>query len=497
MRNLIFTITGLLFCCNLFAANTTVFKTDTITTASTVSVVINPFDKRQSIDGWGGSLCWWANIMGGYSDEKITQICNWITSPVSGLNMNLFRFNIGGGDAPDHNHLRGDGGNMPGYKDSLTAPYNWKSDANQRKMLQRLIAARVANVGVNDVKIIGFSNSPSWWMTVSGCTSGSVDGLSTNLKADMFDDFADYLTDVTRYYHDSLGITFNNLEPFNEPFSNWWKANGGQEGCRFTQDDQHKMIRELYTKMQQKNMMSYCSISAMDANSIDEEYNGLVGYQNAGDILSKISRIDVHSYAGTKRSEIATLATANNLSVWQSESGPLSIGGSTGFQMLTVCNRIITDFKELNCKAWIDWQLAADNSPQWGLLVGKYKEASNPVEPGIDYYLRVQFSRFLKIGYRIVYNNAPNVLTALSPDEKELVIIACNSHKESAKFNFNLSSFNGIGTITKVLTCAQSSLNMLNHSSTFTISNQSFSYDALPESVCTFIIPVQKLTKTK
>ncbi|MDD4991751.1 MAG: glycoside hydrolase [Paludibacter sp.] len=497
MKNLIFTITGLLFYCNLFATQTAVFKTDTVISTSTISVSINPFDKHQSIDGWGGSLCWWANIMGGYSDEKITQICNWITSPVSGLNMNIFRFNIGGGDALDHKHMRTDGGNMPGYKDSLTAPYNWKSDANQRKILQRLIAARIANVGINDVTVIGFSNSPPWWMTVSGCASGSVDGLTTNLKADMFDNFADYLTDVTRHYHDSLGITFNNLEPFNEPFSNWWKANGGQEGCRFTQDDQHKMIRVLYAKMQQKNMLSYCRISAMDANSIDEEYDGLIGYQKAGDILSKISRIDVHSYAGTKRAEIAKLAATNNLPVWQSESGPLSIGGSPRFQMLTVCDRIITDFKELNCKAWIDWQLAADDSPQWGLLVGKYKEASNPVEPGIDFYLRAQFSRFLKIGYRIIPNNAPNVLTAISPDEKELVIIASNSHKENKTFNFNLSSFDGIGIITKVLTCAQSSLNMLNQSSTFTISEKSFSYEAMPESVCTFTVPVHKLVRTK
>ena len=53
----------------------------------------------------------------------------------------------------------------------------------------------------------------------------------------MFDDFADYLTEVTKYYHDSLGITFDHLEPFNEPYSTWWTANkvNGQEGCYFSQ----------------------------------------------------------------------------------------------------------------------------------------------------------------------------------------------------------------------------------------------------------------------
>lgn len=487
-----------LFSCNMLVSgiNSTIpierdntFKSDSL---SVVKVVINPSDKHQIIDGWGGSLCWWANVMGGYSDDKIKQICNWITNPVTGLNMNIFRFNIGGGDAPDHHHMRADGGAMPGYKDSLNANYNWKSDANQRKILQQLIASRIVNTGINDVKIIGFSNSPPWWMTISGCASGSVEGTVTNLKADMFDNFADYLTDVTRYYHDSLGITFNNLEPFNEPFSNWWKAKGGQEGCYFSQTDQHTMIRELYSKLQQKNMLSYCSISAMDANSIDEEYNGLLSYKAAGDIFPKISRIDVHSYAGTKRAELAACATAANLPVWQSESGPLSVGGNVRFQMLTVCDRIITDFKELNCRAWIDWQLAADNSPQWGLLVGKYNDVSNPVEPGTDFYLRAQFSRFLKVGYRIIANNSPRVLTALSPDEKELVIIVTNSTTTAQSYDFNLNSFGRIGVARKVLTLAQHSANQLNTTSDFPVYAKSFKYDALPESVTTFVIMLDK-----
>jgi O-glycosyl hydrolase len=494
MRKLITSIAVLLLSCHAFVVEaenmSSASRQDSLSPEIVVS--INPAIKRQVVEGWGGSLCWWANIMGGYSDAKIKQICDWITSPASGMNMNIFRFNIGGGDTPAHHHMRADGGAMPGYKDSLTAPYNWKSDANQRKILQQLIASRIANTGVNDVTVIGFSNSPPWWMTVSGCASGNVDGKSPNLKADMYDDFAEYLTDVTRYYHDSVGITFNNLEPFNEPFSNWWKANGGQEGCYFSDTDQHRMIHELYRKLQQKHMLSYCTISAMDANSIDEAYKGLVSYKNAGDILPKITRFDVHSYAGTKRAELASLATANNLPVWQSESGPLSVGGSGRFQMLTVCDRIITDFKLLNCKAWIDWQLGSDASPQWGLLVGKYKDVSNPVEPGMSYYLRSQFSRFVKVGYRMIDNNSSKVLTAISPDEKELVIVVSNSSQETKPYSFDLSAFTRIKTATKVQTRAQMSLNVLNLSTTFPIAGKSFTYDALPESVCTFIVSVNR-----
>lgn len=413
--------------------------------SSMVHVSINLNEKLQTIDGWGGSLCWWANIIGGYSDEKIKTACDWITDPVAGLNMNIFRFNIGGGDAPGHHHLREDGGAMPGYRDSLQGRYEWTRDENQRKVLKQLIASRIANTGKNDVRLIAFSNSPPWWMTVSGCVSGSTDGKTTNLRSDMFDAFADYLTDVTKYYHDSLGITFEHLEPFNEPFSTWWKANGGQEGCYFSQEDQHNMIRCLYRALEQKDMLRYCSIAAMDANSIDEAIEGLKAYASAGDILPKINRIDVHSYFGKRRRELADVAKRHNKVVWQSESGPLSVGGNDVHQMMVVCDRIITDFKEMNPTAWIDWQLVADNSQIWGLLVGKYKEEGEQLRRGMSFYLRAHFSRYIKTGYQLVENDCKNALSAMSPDGKELVIVLSNADKTEKKMD---ASFGKQGTKT-------------------------------------------------
>lgn len=479
-------------CSLLFFLPVSMWAAEVESDKPTIDIIIQPAIKYQVLEGWGGSLCWWANIMGGYSDEKIKTICNWITDPVSGLNMNIFRFNIGGGDAPSHNHMRTDGGAMPGYKDSQTASYNWNQDANQRKILQQLIASRIANTGVNDVKIIGFSNSPPWWMTVSGCVAGSTDGNTTNLKPDMFDDFADYLTDVTKYYHDKLGITFDHLEPFNEPFSTWWKANkkGGQEGCYFSQNDQHTMIRELYSKLSQKNMLSYCSISAMDANSIDEEYAGLLGYKSAGDILNKISRIDVHSYAGTQRTELCDFAHENKIELWQSESGPLSIGGTDEHQMMVVTDRIITDLRELKCTAWIDWQLANDKSPIWGLIIGSYRNASNPIVKGPSFYLRAQYSRYLKAGYTVIESSAPNSVAAVSPDKKELVIVISNKKLSSSKHKIDLSLFKGVESVKQIRTSVLPASSEHNVVTTFNINNNTFTFEALPQSVTTFVIPI-------
>ena len=467
-------------------------------TASAQSVLIDPSIRYQTVEGWGGSLCWWANIMGGYSDLDVLKICDWITDP-QGLNMNIFRFNIGGGDDPSHQHMRGDGGDMPGYKVAETAAYDWSRDANQRKITLQLIESRTRQTGVNDIVLEAFSNSPPWWMTRSGCSAGSTEGNMANLKADMYDDFADYLTEVVKYYHDNLGITFTTLEPFNEPYSGWWKALGGQEGCYFGQADQEKMIRELYNALGTKGM-GYCRITAMDSNTLDECLNGINSYYAKGDILPLLTKINAHSYFGSpsSRKGLADFCLDNDFRLWQSESGPLNMPGTTEQLILAVAARVIQDMKEMKCEAWIDWQIAADNSPQWGLIVGKYNEPSHPVSKGDAYYIRAQYSRFIKAGYTVIDCKDPHTLTALSPDHTELVLVVCNENAAETTFSYDLSAFKSAGPSAvryrsgKVNDAYTEKLAKSNIS----IIEKTLDYTAPKYSVTTFIIPVEVREET-
>ncbi|TSA37628.1 MAG: hypothetical protein D4R64_05385 [Porphyromonadaceae bacterium] len=458
------------------------------------SVLIDPAVRYQVVDGWGGSLCWWANIMGGYSDIDVLKIGDWVTDP-QGLNMNIFRFNIGGGDALDHTHMRGDGGNMPGYKISASSPYDWSRDVNQRRILQQLIQSRISQTGVNDIIVEAFSNSPPWWMTRSGCSSGSVEGNVTNLKSDMFDDFAVYLTDIVEYYHDSLGITFQTIEPFNEPFSNWWKAYGGQEGCYFGQANQEKMIRELYTQLQTKDMLGYCGITAMDSNTLDECFNGITAYKSAGDVLPKIIKINTHSYFGSVNSRInlATFSHTNTIRLWQSESGPLNMSGTAEELILSMAARIIKDIKEMKCEAWIDWQIAADQSPVWGLIVGKYSDIMHPVSKDDGYYIRSQFSRFIKPGYSIIDCKDPNTLTAISVDESELVIVICNESAVETGHSYDLGAFKSVGPNVQRFRSGKVNDSYTEKlvKSNISLTSDILDYTAPKYSVTTFVIPVE------
>ena len=66
-----------------------------------ITVKIDKKQRWQRIEGWGSSLCWWANMCGRWDEEKVDKLLDLITSK-DGLNMNIFRYNIGGGDDPTH-----------------------------------------------------------------------------------------------------------------------------------------------------------------------------------------------------------------------------------------------------------------------------------------------------------------------------------------------------------------------------------------------------------
>lgn len=395
-------------------------------------VAINPNIKYQKVEGWGGSLSWWANIAGGYSDAQIDELCTWITSP-SGLNMNVFVYNIGGGDNPNcpygSSHLRTDA-NIQGYKPTETGGYDWTRDAKQRKILMKLKQKR------SDCIFSACSYSPPWWMTYSGCSSGNIGG-GNNLKTNYYDSFANYLTDVVKYFHDSLGVTFRTIAPMNEP-TNAWTAGGTQEGCSIWESsNQSNLINAVYNKLSAKGMLGYCTIAAIDGSYVNQTVTGVNALINDGRI-SKISQINTHTYGGNQHALLKTLADQHGKRLWQSESGPVNVNKTGWDNNLTMAKRIIYDMNVLKPVVWLDWQLM-DQGDVWGLI--QYNSSNNYWKIK-NYYARMHFSRFIKPGYNIIdTSNDTLLLAALNPDSTELVVVACNSSSSDIDCNLDLNLF--------------------------------------------------------
>ncbi|OWV25498.1 glycosyl hydrolase [Fibrobacter sp. UWB1] len=402
-------------------------------------VVVDPGKKYQVFEGWGTSLCWWAVKAGAWSETNRSKLLGAIADPDTGLGYTIFRYNIGGGDQPGHNHLtKGDGGaNVPGYKPTEKGDFDWTADPYQRTIAIEL------SKRVKSPIFEAFSNSPPWWMTKSGCVSGSSDG-SDNLKEDYFDDFADYLSEVALHFKKEWGITFRTVEPFNEPSAGWWKSNGGQEGCGF-KNNQTKMIVELGKALQKKGLFPETSVSAADETNIGDALNQFNKYSS--EALSYMFQVNTHSYSGgDNRAKLFNAAFAKDKKVWQSETGPLHKSGDENIA-LWMAGVILADLRDMKASAWVDWQIG-DPAENWRSLALNHSKQT--FSPNARYYMHAAFSRYIRPGSRIIDSDNGNTLAALTP-EGALVLIVRNSGSSDVKYEFDLGEFVKIGTSAKVV----------------------------------------------
>jgi len=444
-------------------------------TPGTTLVKIDPALRHQTFEGWGTSLCWWANRIGGWSTDKKNQFLDLIVNPSTGLGYNVFRFNIGGGDDPSHSHM-GQYRDMPGFQPTK-GTWSWDADARQTSVVSRLVA-----IGQN-VILEAFSNSPPYWMTKSGCASGSSDG-SNNLKDDSYDVFAGYLTDVVKHYRDALGITFRTLEAMNEPNANWWKSQGSQEGCHFGASNQQQIIKAVGAQLTAKGLTD-TQVSASDENSMDDAYSIISGYDST--TLGYVAQINAHSYAGSKRSQLRTLATSKGKRLWQSESGPLSVTLASNTEAaIFMAERIITDLRELQPQAWIDWQTVDTSTPWTSFSVNDAQQTGTPQK---RFYMHAGFSRYIRPGATFVEIDNANMVAAVAGDGSVLTVVVRNGDSAAtANYTFDLTALASVGTAIEVY--RTSATEDLAHLTPITLKNWSFTTSSTPYSVTTYLIPL-------
>lgn len=379
----------------------------------------------QQWEGWGVSLCWWANMCGRHSEEHLDSLIHWLTDPEE-LNYNIFRYNIGGGDDPlwrncePHHMGKGKGlrAEMEGFRDSPEEHYNWQRDKAQQRVTTMIHQRR------KDAIFEAFSNSAPWWMTKSGCVAGHKDPLEDNLREDCYDIFAQYLTDVCLYFKNTHGITFRTLEPFNEGITDYWYQSGSQEGCHFSSEAQVRFLKVLYNTMRQKGMETI--IAASDETSVARSVDNF-NYYKQHDALRYIGQWNTHTYHGNDndRALLRQLTAESGIKLWQSETGD---GGHGLHGNLRMAQRLIDDIRHLQPSAWLDWQYVEENYDQWSLvscdsLWRTYRRHKN-------YYVRQHFSRFIPAGYRWLTVDSHNATAAISPDGDSMTVVLLNAgHK--------------------------------------------------------------------
>ena len=454
----------------------------------TLKYMVAPQVVRQHFDGWGVSLCWWAGQCGKWSDKKIDEIVDWLVSP-TGLNYSHFRYNIGGGDDPQNRHCtqhhmgngKGLRAEMEGFKDFSGDEYHWDRDAAQRKIMLKIKEKRP------DAVFEAFSNSCPYYMTYSGCVSGNSDGGKDNLKPEYYEEFAHYLVDVCKHYKDEYGIEFKTLEPFNEAVTNFWYANGPQEGCHFDYASQIKFVKVLAPILKESGLNTV--ISAADETNVGLAVEGFKQFISAGaDKL--VGQWNTHTYSGSNvdRARFAQLAHEKGKALWMSEtgSGGNGIGGN-----LALAQRLFDDMRYIQPEAWIDWQYMEEANDQWCTIRGSF--ANQTYSKVKNYYVRQQCSRFIRGGYDIVSSLCPQSLAAVNADRDTLVLVLLNEGTK-AVHDVDLSLFSNLPALSDIKAYRTSSSENLTSTKNGVTLDGSLLRVVMPaQSIMTLVIPAKSM----
>ncbi|MEU4521454.1 RICIN domain-containing protein [Amycolatopsis sp. NPDC024027] len=342
--------------------------------ATGVTVKPDPTYRQQPFDGWGASLAWMAEATGGYPDAVRNKLADLVFGP-DGLNLNIARFNVGGGNAPDVPSYLRPGAAVPGWwkapagttradKDWWTpgnaAEFDPKADPNQRWWVDK-IKNRVT-------KWEAFSNSPPYFQTVSGYVSGGFNATDEQLRPDKIGDFTAYLTQVVRTLERAHGIKFASVNPLNEPNTNYWKTTlgadgnptgGRQEGAHIGPSVQSQLIPAMAGAL--KAAGSRAIVSAPDETNPDIFAADWAGW--SADARAAAGRLNVHTYGTGNRPVPRDLAKGGDKPLWMSEVGGSWLDRQDFTDMdpgLGMAKQITDDLRLLEPSAWVSWQPIED-----------------------------------------------------------------------------------------------------------------------------------------
>lgn len=443
-------------------------------TVTVDTIVIDPMNMSCTnggvFEGWGTSLCWYGNRIGG-SEKASSEAAELMYNAETGLGLNIIRYNVGGGDDPTHTHIQRSDSNMPGYWTNYdpatgTFEYDFTRDANQRNVLLKSIEQ------CPDVLVEMFSNSAPYFMTRSGCTSGTTDSVKSNITLSKMSAFADYMATVVKYYVDE-GINVVSVEPMNEPSNGWNVSHYGvkQEGCSIEAgSEQSAMISMMHAAME-KQGLSEIALAGCDETN-DTTTNISIKKMSA-DSLALLDQINTHTYSRNTASSQKLYKTALGLNkkLWMSETDNGSVQGENAGEMgaaLNFASQITADLNNLQPSAWIMWQAIGsycdvnnefdpdtldqktlDTNGFWGVC---YADMNNEtIVKTKKYYAFGQYTKYIRPGDTLIATEDGKTTAAYSAADGQIKIVTYNTSTADREVSFDLTAFTNPGTTVSVI----------------------------------------------
>ncbi|MCP3770276.1 RICIN domain-containing protein [Streptomyces sp. MAR25Y5] len=462
------------------------------TSVPSVTVRPDPSYQQEEFEGWGTSLVWFANATGDYPPAIREKLAGLLFGD-EGLALNIARYNVGGGNAPDVKDYLRAGGAVEGWWKAPAGttredtgwwdaddPADWNpdADATQRWWVDR-IKKDITHWET-------FSNSPPWFMTVSGYVSGGFDASEDQLKTGSVDDFAAYLAGATKRLEKAHRIEVDTVDPFNEPNTTYWSTRlgpdgepvgGRQEGAHIGPELQEKVLHALAPAL--RKARTGAAISAMDETNPSTFARNWNTYSPAARDL--VDQMNVHTYGTGQRTTVRDLSKAADKRLWMSEvEGDWGDGQSfTDMRPgLGLAQRIVDDLRELEPRAWVFWQPVEDHDNMrpggesakggnWGEIQVPFSCTaadtleSCPVRTNTKFDTARNFTHFIRPGDRLIQVDDTSSAAAVTKNGKGASVVHVNSTTGARDVTVDLSKFRTVGrnaTVTPVVTSADGKL---------------------------------------
>lgn len=432
----------------------------------------------QTVHNFGASDAWSIQFVGkNWPEESRQEISNLLFStrekadgsPV-GIGLSAWRFNIGAGSTEqgDQSEITDEWRRAECFLDAQ-GNYDWSKQEGQLWFLKEAKAQ-----GVTD--FVGFVNSPPVHYTTNG-KAWSADGLSSNLPADRYEDYAVFLSDVIQGVASSTGVEFNYLSPFNEP--QWeWKC-CGQEGSPWNNEelanatgviDSLFTIRDFSTKIEvtEAGQIDYFFSETKEPNLRNDQVKAFFDPNSSsyvGDLEHVAHKIAGHSYWSTW--DLETLKKSRSslrqkieeidptLEYWMSEYCLLEDneevkggGRDLGIEPALYMARVIqADMLLAQANAWHWWLAVSPYDYKDGLVYIDHDKNAGKVYESKMLWALGHFSRFIRPGsVRVLIERVDGtsveeaigdlVVSAYRTPEKEIVIVLLNQRQTDEVVSF-------------------------------------------------------------
>lgn len=413
-----------------------------------------------TFSGWGTSLAWFASTTGTWPDPIRNRLADLFYGP-DGLGWTIARYNIAGGRKPGTPPLSRANANLPGmwrmpagasgndwWRADDPAMWDFAADPGQ----QWWLGAVAKRVPADRLLLEAAAYSPPWFMTVSGDVAGAAKPYQENLRPGFEGQFAEYLVRAMQGLEKRHKVRFHSIAPLNEPNTPYWVAGNRQEGNYFSPQGQSKMLVATADALKRHGMKTI--LSAMDETN---PYTFVIDWSGYSDAAKSVVRqLNTHTYSTTGSTGPRDVARASGLPLWMSEVDLSAPNTTQDFDdrasALALGEQIVLDLKRLEPTAWVLWQgvepsaVGSDKGSNWGLIradMSSRTPADMSVHITSKYWAMANFSRYIRPDYRLVRNDDPDSITALSPDGREAVLVHVNHGPYVRRLNFDLSGLTG------------------------------------------------------